>query len=75
MTVKSLSEQVREIDQAMCELDDRRSALVHRMSISPAGGRGACNILQFPSSVLVRRAPRGSVASAARDEANPTGTV
>ena len=55
MTTKSLNEQLDKIDQEMATLDDRRSALIHRMSNPPSQTRGASNILRFPTHIKVTK--------------------
>ena len=55
MTTKNLNEQLDEIDQEMATLDDRRTALIRRISNSTLRRRDSSKILESPGRVTVRR--------------------
>lgn len=55
MTTKNLNEQLDRIDQAMANLDDRRSALIHRISNSASRNHNSSKVIEFPTRITVRR--------------------
>lgn len=60
MNNRELNAAIEKIDRAMTLLDDRRSALVHRLVGASSRDPAAPKILHFPSRVRVRRPPRES---------------
>ena len=62
LNTQELTEEISHIETAMTRLDDRRSALVHRLTEASTQSDSPHKILHFPGRVLVRRSPRGAAA-------------
>ena len=59
MNTKKMHHELETIDGAIAELEERRAELINRIHNSNSTERGS-RVLQFPSRVTVKRAPRGS---------------
>jgi hypothetical protein len=60
MNTKKMHHELEMIDGAIAELEERRTELINRIDNFNSRKRGSSRVLQFPSRVTVKRAPRGS---------------